>query len=71
MWADLVVTGEPPRYELVPGSNRTVEPLMNVAGGTPFSASCPFGHVARGTYMWAGPWIQAFGLACSTVSVRP
>jgi hypothetical protein len=69
--ADLVVTGGPTRYELVPGSNRTVEPLMNVAGGTPFSASCQPGHVARGTYMWAGPWIQAFGLLCSTVSVRP
>jgi hypothetical protein len=69
--ADLVVTGGPTGYELTLGSNRTVEPLMNVAGGTPFSESCRFGHLARGTSVWAGPSIQAFGLACSTFAVRP
>ena len=69
--ADLVVTSGPMGYQLVPGSKRTVEPLMNVAGGTPFSASCLPGLVAAGTRLWAGPGVQAFGLACSTVSVRP
>jgi hypothetical protein len=69
--ADLVVASGPAGYELVPGSNRTVEPLMNVAGGTPFEASCPAGFVARGTRLWAGQGIHAFGLACSTFAVQP
>ena len=69
--ADLTVTGGPPSYTVVPGSGRYVQPLMNVPGGTPFSAACPPGQLARGTHLWAGPEIQAFGLACGTVSVRP
>jgi hypothetical protein len=69
--ADLTATGGPPSHTVVPGSVRYVQPLMNVAGGTPFSAACPPGQLARGTHLWAGPKIQAFGLACGTVSVRP
>jgi hypothetical protein len=69
--ANLVVTGGPATYSIVPGSDRSVEPLMNVAGGNAFSAACPPGQLARGTHLWAGPRIQAFGLACGTVAFRP
>jgi hypothetical protein len=40
-------------------------------GGSPYEVSCPSGQVARGSNLFAGEWVDSFGLVCGSPALVP
>jgi hypothetical protein len=57
--------------EILSIEGETTLPFAGGDGGTPYAVTCPPGQIARGSNLFAGEWVNLFGLVCGTPALVP